>query len=147
MSHALHKRWLYVSSTLTGLSAPVFFFGSMERTSELASFILSMQSGGHDMPFGDPTTRFLSAITASYMLGWAVTIWMLIDVYDHAPEPTRRAVLVGMLSSFTLDCTGSIASGHPKNCITNLFFMLLAIGPLWRPVRVTDGEVALLVPK
>jgi hypothetical protein len=79
-------------------------------------------------------TRFLSALTGGFLLGWGVTIWCLSEwVYDAAPDGVRRAVLTGMLAWFCLDNAGSIASGNPSNAAINVIVLLAAVGPLWRP--------------
>lgn len=67
---------------------------------------------------------------------WCLSSW----VYDHAPEAVRKAVLVGLLSWFVLDSSGSIASGNPSNAVINVFVLLLAVGPLWRPAQ-PDAEL------
>ena len=84
--------------------------------------------------FTSSTTRFLSALTGGFLLGWGVMIWCLSAwVYDAAPEAVRRTVLTGMLSWFVLDSAGSIASGNASNALFNILVLLLAVGPLWRP--------------
>jgi hypothetical protein len=85
------------------------------------------------------TTRFLSALTGGVLLGWGVLIWCLSSwVYDKAPEPTRKTVLVSLLSWFFLDSLGSIASGNSSNAFFNILILLIAVGPLWRPVKVRE---------
>ena len=80
--------------------------------------------------------RFLSAIAGGFLLGWGVMIWCLsIWVYDKAPEAVRRTVLIGALSWFFLDSAGSITSGNTSNVFFNILFLLLAVGPMWRPVK------------
>ncbi|RMG54343.1 MAG: hypothetical protein D6722_29115, partial [Bacteroidetes bacterium] len=81
-------------------------------------------------------TRFLSALTGGFLLGWGVTIWLLSGkIYTLAPELVRRAVLAGVLTWFVFDSLGSATSGHPSNVFFNVLVLLLAVGPLWRPAR------------
>jgi hypothetical protein len=83
-----------------------------------------------------PDTRFLSALTGGFLLGWGVTIWGLsVWVYDKAPEFVRRSVLTGILCWFMLDSAGSVASGNAANVFFNVLVLLVAVGPLWRPVK------------
>ncbi|MEZ4687035.1 MAG: hypothetical protein R3B47_13490 [Bacteroidia bacterium] len=83
-----------------------------------------------------PRTRVFTALTGGFLLGWGVTVWFLGKwVYDKAPEAVRRAVLVGLLSWFVLDSSGSIASGNASNAFFNVLVLLLAVGPLWLPAR------------
>lgn len=132
-THSDHKRWLKVTAVVVGCFAPVFLLASMETTSVIASFSLQALSW-RKHSFVDPTARFISALCAGFLLGWAVTIWLISSsLYDLAPEQTRRAVLAGAIAWFVLDCLGSILSGNPANAISNIPTLLLAVGPLWRP--------------
>ena len=138
MSQQFHKTWLKVTAIVIGSFGPVFFLGTMEASSEPARWTLDLLSWPLDgnMSYGDPATRFLSALTGGFLLGWGVTVWLLSSwVYDKAPEQVRRVVLIGVLSWFVLDSAGSIASGNPSYALFNVLILLLAVGPLWRPAR------------
>lgn len=138
MSHAAHKLWLKVTAVIVGSFGPVFFFGTMPGTLEPARWSLDLLSWPLDgaTTYASPDTRFLSALTGGFLLGWGVMIWCLSAwVYDLAPEPTRKTVLTGVLAWFFLDSAGSIASGNPSNAAFNVIVLILAVGPLWRPAR------------
>ncbi len=138
MSHQLHRFWLKITAIVVGSFGPVFFLGTMLATSEPARWTLDFLSWPIDeqQDYTAPTTRFLSALTGGFLLGWGVMIWCLsIWVYDKAPELVRRSVLIGVLSWFVLDSAGSIASGNPSNAFFNVIILLLAVGPLWKPAR------------
>lgn len=136
-SQAFHKDWLKITAFTVGSSAPILFLGSMAATMEPARLMLDIIS----WPLGTVTlaaqeTRFLSAITGGFLLGWAVMIWCLRAwVYDAAPEGVRKSVLIGCLAWFFLDSAGVIASGTPINVLFNIVVLLMAVGPLWRPAR------------
>jgi hypothetical protein len=135
-SRKFHKFWLKVAAIVVGSFAPVFALGTMTATLEPARFTLDLLSWPLDgaTTYDSPDTRFLSALTGGFLLGWGVTIWLLAtSVYDAAPEPVRRAVLCGLLAWFVLDSAGSIASGNASNAAINVLVLLLAVGPLWRP--------------
>lgn len=138
MTHATHKRWLRFTALVIGSFGPVFFLGTMAPTLEPARLTLDLLSwpidGGTTYAHAD--TRFLSALTGGFLLGWGVTVWCLASwVYDLAPEGVRRSVLVGLCSWFCLDSAGSIASGNPSNALFNVLVLALAAGPLWVPAR------------
>ena len=138
MSHRLHKLWIKVTAVIVGSFGPVFFLGTMEGTLEPARLTLDLLSWPIDgaTTYASPDTRFRSALTGGFLLGWGVMLWCLSTwVYDLAPEPVRRAVLVGVLSWFCLDSAGSIASGNASNALFNVLVLLAAVGPLWRPAR------------
>ena len=136
--HAFHKLYLKVTAIVIGVFGPVFFLGTMESTLEPARLTLDLLSWPIDgaTTYASPDTRFLSALTGGFLLGWGVMIWCLsVWVYDLAPEGVRRSVLIGVLSWFVLDSSGSIASGNASNALINVLVLFLAVGPLWRPAR------------
>ena len=138
MSHALHKKWLKVTAVVVGSFGPVFALGSVAATSEPARLTLDILSWPLDgaTTYASPDTRFLSAVTGGFLLGWGVLIWRLSsDIYDAAPEAVRRTVLASLLSWFVLDSAGSIASGNASNALFNVLVLLLGVGPLWRPAK------------
>jgi hypothetical protein len=138
MSRSLHKLWLKVAAVVVGSFGPVFFLGTMPETMEPARLTLDLLSWPVDgaTTYASPDTRFLSALTGGFLLGWGVTLWCLSAwVYDLAPEPVRKAVLTGICSWFVLDSAGSIASGNESNALFNVAVLLIAAGPLWFPAR------------
>jgi len=138
MSRSLHKLWLKVAAIVIGSFGPVFFLGTMPETMEPARLTLDILSWPLDgaTTYASPDTRFLSALTGGFLLGWGVTLWCLSAwAYDLAPEPVRKAVLTGICSWFVLDSAGSIASGNASNALFNVAVLLLAVGPLWFPAR------------
>jgi hypothetical protein len=138
MSRKFHKFWLKIAAIVIGSFGPVFFLGTMAETLEPARLTLDILSWPLDgaTTYTSPDTRFLSALTGGFLLGWGVMIWCLsLWVYDAAPEGVRRAVLTGILAWFVLDSAGSVASGNASNALFNIPVLLLAVGPLWRPAK------------
>lgn len=138
MTHKFHKFWLKITAVVVGSFGPVFFLGTMRPTLEPARLTLDILSWPVDggTTYASADTRFLSALTGGFLLGWGVMIWFLSSwVYDAAPEGVRRTVLAGILSWFVLDSLGSIASGNPSNVLFNLVVLLIAVGPLWCPAK------------
>ncbi|WP_421836816.1 hypothetical protein [Novosphingobium sp.] len=127
-----------MAAVIVGSFGPVFFLGTMAATAEPARFTLDLLSWPLDggSSYAAPDTRFLSALTGGFLLGWGVTIWCLaLWVHDSAPEGVRRTVLTGLLAWFCLDSAGSIASGNAANAMINVIVLLTAVGPLWRPAQ------------
>lgn len=142
-SHSSHKFWLKITAFVVGSFGPIFFLGTMASTLEPARLTLDILSWPIDgmTTYESPDTRFLSALTGGFLMGWGVMIWCLsIWVYDKAPEAVRRTVLLGILSWFFLDSAGSMASGNASNVFFNVLVLLLAVGPLWRPAREVIQE-------
>lgn len=138
MSHKFHKFWLKITAIVVGSFGPVFFLGTMAATSEPARLTLDILSWPLDgsTTYASPDTRFLSALTGGFLLGWGVMIWCLSAwVYDKAPEEVRWTVLAGLIAWFLLDSAGSIASGNASNALFNVVVLLVAVGPLWRSAQ------------
>ncbi|MGF1533016.1 MAG: hypothetical protein ACFCUI_04900 [Bernardetiaceae bacterium] len=137
-----HKNYLRVTAFVIGSFGPIFFFGTMLPTSEAARWTLDLLAFPLDglQTYQAATTRFLSALTGGFLLGWGVTIWCLREwVYDSAPEGVRRSVLAGTLAWFVLDSAGSIASGNSSNALFNILVLLLAVGPLWTKAQASQN--------
>jgi hypothetical protein len=138
MTHEFYKGWLKFTAVVIGGFGPVFFLATMAATDELPRWSLDLLSWPIDgaQTFAEPTTRFLAALTGGFLAGWGVTIWKLSgEIYDGAPEAVRKAVLYGACAWFLLDSAGSVTSGNPSNVGFNLIILLVAIGPMWRPVQ------------
>jgi hypothetical protein len=138
MTHSFHKFWLKITAIVVGIGGPIFFLGTMPQTSELARLSLDVLSWPLDgaTTYASPDTRFLSALTGGFLLGWGVMIWCLSTwVYDAAPEGVRKTVVTSVLAWFMLDSAGSIASGNASNVAFNVVILLTGIGPLWRSAR------------
>jgi hypothetical protein len=138
MTHATHKRWLQLSAFIIGAFGPVFLLGTMTSTLEPARLTLDLLSWPVDgaTTYAHPDTRFLSALTGGFLVGWGVTVWCLSAwVYDLAPEAVRRTVVVGLCGWCVVDSAGSLASGNGSNVIFNVLVLALAVGPLWWPAR------------
>lgn len=126
-----HKFWLKVTAIVVGSFGPIFFLGTMDSTLEPARLTLDLLSWPIDGAtiFHSNDTKFLSALTGGFLLGWGVMIYCLsLGVYDLASEFVRRSVLIGLLSWFALDSIGSIASGNPLNALINVFVLVFGVG-------------------
>lgn len=144
MSQSFHKFWLKVTAIVVGSFGPIFFLGTMPETMEPARWSLDLLSWPLDnaTTYESPDTRFLSALTGGFLLGWGVTIWCLsIWVYDAAPEGVRKCVVTGALAWFVLDSAGSAASGNASNVLFNCIVLLVAVGPLWRPALTSPNPL------
>lgn len=134
MTQKLHKLWLKITAIVVGSFGPVFFLGTMKPTVEPARLTLDLLSWPIDglTTYQSPDTRFLSALTGGFLIGWGITIWGLsTSVYDKAPDAVRKVVVIGCVTWFIFDSVGSIASGNPSNALFNIPVLLLAVGPLW----------------
>lgn len=133
-----HKFWLKITAIVIGSFGPVFFFGTMQETMEPARLTLDLLSWPIDgaTTFNAADTRFLSALTGGFLLGWGIMVWCLSAwVYDKAPEAVRKTVLTGVITWFLCDSAGSIASGNTSNAFFNIIVLFLAVGPLWKPAK------------
>lgn len=138
MTHSLYKRWLKIAAVIIGSFGPVFFLATMAATDEPARLTLDILSWPIDgaQSYTEPTTRFLTALTGGFLLGWGVLVWRLSgEIYDAAPEAVRKAVLTSFLAWFLLDSAGSIVSGNASNVFFNLIILFAIVGPMWSPAK------------
>ena len=136
MTHITHKSWLKVSAIVIGSFGPIFFLATMPGLVEPARWSLDLLAWPLDgfPSYGSDEIRFLSALTGGFLLGWGVMVWCLsIWVYDLAPEPVRRCLVVSVCAWFVLDSLGSVTSGNWPNAIWNVLVLLVVIGPMWWP--------------
>ena len=138
MTRKSHRAYLKFTAIVIGSFRPIFFLGTIPGLAEPARWTLDFLSWPLDgiQNYDAATTRFLSALTGGFLLGWGVCVWLLQKwVYPLAPEGVRKSVLVGVLSWFVLDSLGSTFSGNVSNVGFNVLVLLLAVGPLWLPAQ------------
>lgn len=135
MAQISHKSWLKVTAFVVASFGPIFFLSTMVETAGPARLSLDLLNWPIDgaQNFDAPTTRFLSALTGGFLMGWGAMIWVLSGAaYDAAPEAVRKAVVIGALAWFFVDSAGSVASGAWTNAFFNVAILLVAVGPMWR---------------
>jgi len=138
MTAEQHRAWLKLTAIGVGLFGPVFTLGAVPALAEPARWSLDLLAWPLDgaQDFAAATTRFLTAISGGFLLGWGVTLWLLATrVHVLAPEAVRQVVVGGLLAWCGLDSAGSIAAGHAINAGFNVLVLLILVGPLWWPAR------------
>jgi hypothetical protein len=136
MTPAQHRRWMKFTAVGIGGFGPLFSLATRPALAEPARWSLDLLAWPLDgaETYAEPTTRFLTAITGGFLLGWGVTVWFLATrLHPLAPEPVRRTILAGLLAWCALDSAGSIAAGHASNAGFNLIVLFTLVGPLWWP--------------
>ncbi|MBO6675717.1 MAG: hypothetical protein JJ908_11640 [Rhizobiales bacterium] len=137
-TQSFHKNWLLVTAIGIAAFGPFAALASRPEMSEPARWALDLLSWPLDgsITYQPQEMRFLSAITGGVLFGWGVMIWALRAwVYDVAPEGVRKSVVFSLLGWFVLDSLGSVLSGTTPNAVFNIAFLILLIGPLWRPAQ------------
>ena len=111
MPHSFHRAWLKVTAIGIGFAGPIFFLGSMDSTFELAPFSLDLLSWPVDetQSFSAPTTRFLSALTGGFLLGWGVGLGSVRCGVQHRTGRRQKGgsywnFCVARVRQFWLDC-------------------------------------------
>jgi len=138
MTREFQKFWIKVVAIVAGGAGPILFLGSMTATMEPARLLLDLLSWPIDgtTTYSSPDTRFLSALSGGFLMGWGMLFWCLSSrVYDLAPEDVRKSCLYSLATWFALDSTGSIASGNASNALFNILVLLLTAVPLLRPAK------------
>jgi hypothetical protein len=132
------KAWLLVTAFVVGSFGPVFSLATTSALDGPARWTLDVLAWPIDgaQVYSNGAMRFLTALTGGFLFGWGMMILALRHyVYDAAPEPTRRAVVIGLVCWFILDSIGSVAADARSNVIFNIVVLVTAVGPLWRPAR------------
>lgn len=137
-TQAFQKTWLKFAAIMIAGLGPLFFLGSMDTPLNPLPGALAIVGGwaeGADAaPGGD--LRLLSAILGGVLFGWGVMVWCLaIWVFDAAPEGVRKSFLIALIAWFVLDSAGSVLSGHSLNVLYNALYLMVVVGPLWRPAH------------
>lgn len=134
----MHNLWLRFAGVVIAVGGPVLTLATFAGFSEPARWSLDLLSYPIDgfPTYDDRSMRFLSALSGGFLVAWGVMAWCLaVWVHTTNPEGARRVFVVSACSWFVFDSTGSIASGAWPNAVWNVFFLLLVIGPMWRPAR------------
>lgn len=137
-TRAYHKFWMKITAVGIGAFGPLFFLGTMPAFNEPARWGLDLLAWPLDgfPSYESPEIWFLSALTGGFLVGWGVLVWCLsIWVYDFAPEPVRRSLVVSICAWFLLDSFGSVTSGNWPNVIWNVLVIVVLIGPMWWPAK------------
>lgn len=135
---AVHKFWMKFAGAVLALFGLLGFLGTIPETNEPLRWSLDFLAWPLD---GFPSYElreiwFLSALAGGFLLGWGVLFWCLSAwVYDLAPEPVRKSLVVSFCSWFALDSLGSVTSGNWPNAVWNVLVILILIGPMWRPAK------------
>ncbi len=141
-SHSAHKSWLKVSAIVIGGFGPFLTLATIPGGTEPARFVMDILTWPMDgfPDYQSDEIRFLSALAGGFLMGWAVTIWVLSTLaYDRAPEAVRKSLVYGALTWFVFDSLGSITSGNWSNAVFNIAVLLLVVGPMWTPAHDTTG--------
>ncbi len=139
----VQKNYLLITALVIGSFGPVFSLGAWESTSLPAQFTLDLLNFPLDkvQHFHEPTTRFLSALTGGFLLGWGITIAGLRQwVFDFNPEGVRKTVVAGIMAWCIADSTGSVLAGANSNVFFNLLVLVLTIGPLYKKASLTPNS-------
>ena len=137
-TRAYHKFWMKITAVGIGAFGPLFFLGTMPAFNEPARWGLDLLAWPLDKFPSYQFPRDLVSVCfdrrVSRGLGRAgrcLSIW----VYDFAPEPVRRSLVVSICAWFLLDSFGSVTSGNWPNVIWNVLVIVVLIGPMWWPAK------------
>lgn len=87
--------------------------------------------------------RLLAAISGGVMVGWGVTLWLVVTRLQPLNALLGRSMLLwGTLSWFVVDSVGSWAAGAPINVALNSVMMLGIVVPAWRIGRLRPRGAA-----
>lgn len=115
------RGWFVVWCVSIGLFGALLCGGAFEATSGPVALLLSTLRGAA-VPF-DQTLRFSLAVMGAVSIGWAVTLYFLVDAATGKTvdgRPLWRAITAGMVSWFVIDSALSVATGFGLNLVPNV---------------------------
>jgi hypothetical protein len=72
-----------------------------------------------------------NAVLGGVMIGWGILMFLLVNgPLAQGDQAIRRYLMIGLLSWFTFDSTGSFFAELPGNILLNVSFLLLFLPPL-----------------
>ncbi len=116
------RTWFMVWCFSLGIFGLVLAGGGVEPTSGPVRFVLSILKGDSAIAF-EPPLRFSLAVLGAVSLGWAVTLYFMINAaIDLAGKgrPFWNAITAGMVSWFVIDSTLSVVTGFGLNVLPNI---------------------------
>ncbi len=118
------KSWMTIWCWSTVALGLVFVAGAAPGADAAAllyyDFVYWPLDGAPDF---DPMLRFTGGVLGAVLIGWAVTIFALIDAARAAGAPAWRGLTAAMAIWFTIDSTISVLSGAAFNVVPNALFM------------------------
>ena len=116
------RGWFVVWCVSIGLFGALLCGGAFEATSGPVALLLSTLRGSAAAPF-DQTLRFSLAVMGAVSIGWAVTLYFLVNAASGMTvdgRPLWRAITAGMVTWFVIDSALSVATGFALNLAPNV---------------------------
>lgn len=126
------RRWLMVASVISGLAGLGFAALAVVGATDIlnAIFDLVFLPAELDTPASE-AAWFAMGITGAVLMGWAVTMLVLLSSPSvSALAQTWRALTAGLVVWFVVDGIVSITAGAFGNLLLNLGFVVLFAPPL-----------------
>ncbi|HRD77780.1 MAG TPA: hypothetical protein PK264_17885 [Hyphomicrobiaceae bacterium] len=124
---------LKAAAALTGAFGIIIALAAYPATSAPARMLVDLVfwplDGAPDL--AAPAARLLAAIAGGVLVGWAVTLWLLVaSLSAKRPDVVGSIVKAGIGSWFLVDSAGSIAAGAPINAFLNIGFLVAFLLPV-----------------
>jgi hypothetical protein len=124
---------LQVACAITVTLGLVSAAASFPATGKLWLFLFDLLKwpiDGNPSQF-DLTTRAVNAVLGGVMVGWGTLMFLLVrNFLNNDFALVRKVILIGILSWFVIDSTGSFLAELPWNVVLNVSFLCLFLPPL-----------------
>jgi len=80
--------------------------------------------------FDHPSVRFGLGLQGALTIGWAMTIFPLLDAARTIGTPVWRALTAALLAWFAIDSAVSVATGFWINAISNTALLIAYLTPV-----------------
>lgn len=133
--YGLWKSWMLVWCFATlglGVVLALAAFPGVDAPARLYYDLIYWPLDGRSA-FGEQT-RFTAGVLGAVLIGWGLTILVLIDAAQKAGAGIAVGLWRGLTSAmaawFLIDCAISIASGAPVNAVANTVFLATYLIPV-----------------
>jgi len=134
MQRDLTARWLGFMSLFVIAFGLLLALGAHPMTSAVTGWLTDLiffPVDGREV-LAAPDARLYAAICGGVMVGWGVTLWLVVTrLLPVDPGLARSMLLSGTVCWFVVDSAGSFAAGAPLNVAANTLMLLAIIVPAW----------------
>ncbi len=125
--------WLQIACAITIVFGLVCAAASFPMTGGLWLLLFDIIKWPIDgnPPQFDLTARALNAVLGGVMVGWGTMMLLIVrNFLNNNFVLVRKLILVGIMSWFVIDSTGSFLAELPGNVVLNVSFLCLFLPPL-----------------
>lgn len=128
----LWKTWMQVWCGAIVLFGVAFTGAAFAQTDGLTRLFYALIGAGLPDNFLEaPALRFSLAILGAVLIGWGLTILVLLRTGTHAPSQLWQGLTAAFVIWYALDSFVSVATGFPLNALSNTVILIAYLVPVF----------------